>query len=404
LAAGTIGGARLSLAQDVDPNQGTKQIEAEVKEKNVAKWDDPETTRVYVIPVRGQFGQNVTATPLKRALNDAKKEQPDVIMVVIDCTFTINGQTYQEWATGAGEIVWQSNALPTAGELSTLFHEGIRDDAEWKTRKGEKPRIVAWVKHAMGPATMFAMSFREIYMAEGAHLGGVGYLDQMMNDDGGSQRVLEKWRGARLGRFTGLLQLGGYPEELARAMARSDTLMSVDFQGGKPVFREDLAGEIILADGADETRRDTLQDLVRMKGNDVLTMDAELAKKLGVSKGTVNSEDEMVASLGIERTYAVRGDRAAKEMIRWSREVAQAEQRFAQRWREFNQIQVNGQTATERNAQRGKRLGILNQIKRDLEMYKESINPQAIRGAPQQWVSEINVIIERLKTEMRLDR
>lgn len=383
------------------PGDGDKKNDSKAKESLEAKKNDPSITRIYTITFKGEYGRDVSTTPVRKALADAKKEQADIILLVIDCSFTIRGQTAQEYATFVGQRSWDS--VDTAREMATFFHEGIRDDADWKTRAGTKPRLVVWVKNGMGPVCFFALSFKEIYFAPSARLGGVGYLDYVF-EGVGDEVVREKQRSLRMGRFEGLVRQGGYPMEIVRAMSRSDENCSVTFEGDKPVFHADLTGEEILCDGADRNRRDTMEQLVRLEGNDVLTLNARIAQKLGVSKGVVSNEDDLVAALGVERGYVMLNERANRIFKNWSQDVSAAETDFRKLWRDYNDIRINGRNANERNSQRGKQLKILNDIKSKLETYKEAINPREIQGAPKDWVSEINVMIERIKTDMRLDR
>ncbi len=375
--------------------------EPAMKEKNVEKWEDPETTRIFVIPFRGEFGRDFSQTPMKRAMAEAKKEKPDIILLVFDASYTINGETYDDYAQLQGQLSW--NAVFRAAELATIFNDDFRDDKEFVNRKGEKPRIIGWVKKAMGPSAFLALAMKELYFSENARVGGVGYLNFLFAGRG-DEVVREKQRSLRLGKFEGLMSAAGYPTRIARAMSRSDGLLSYTMKDGKPEFYEDLTGKHVLMDGGNPEYRDTMEDLVRLRGNDVLTLTATVARDLGISRATVNNEDELVSTLGIERNYAVRGERALRILTQWSREISSAEARVLKNIREFQRIQINGRTPAERNAQRGRQLGLLNNVKRDLEKYEEAISPETIQGAPKEITSEINVIIERIKTEMRLDK
>lgn len=383
----------------------TENERTKAKAEFEAKKADPCVKRIYLIPLRGEFGRDISQTPMRRALADAKKEQADIILFSIDTSFTIDGQTYNEWATIIGQRSW-GQGPETARELATMFHEGIRDDATWKTRDGGKPRIAGWVRKAMGPSAMLTLSIPELYFVPDARVGGIGYLN-LLFDGQGDEVVQEKQRSLRLGRFEGMVRDGGYPVIIARAMARSDQELSFSQEGGKPIFKYDLSGDEVLVDGGggpNKERRDTFEQLVRFEGNDVLTLNANVAYKLGVNKQNAATEDDLVSNMGVERNYVMITDRARKIFRDWTEEVGNAERTFAKAWRDYNDIQVTGATAAERNSLRGRRLSILNNIKRELEKYKESISAEKIDGAPKQWVSEINVMIDRIRQEMRLDR
>jgi hypothetical protein len=180
----------------------------------------------------------------------------------------------------------------------------------------------------------------------------------------------------------------------------------VSYEGGKPVLHEDYTGDELLKEDAteDESLRDTLEDRIRFKGNDWLTLNAERALKLGLSRGTADSVDEIAFDLGIHRNYMLVKGRADRILAQWSEDVTKAEEQFQNLWRDFGEIQVNGATANERNQQRGRQMGVLRRIQNLLKDYKEAINPRAIRGAPDNWETQIEIMMEQIKQQIRVDR
>lgn len=355
--------------------------------------------KVFYIELKGEFGRDISVTPLKSILAEAKRAQPDVIIFKVATDFKVHGVERQDFnAADAGAAF---NQLETVRELQTLFTDGIRDDPEWKT----KPRLVMWVKKALGGVAFFPFVAPEIYYTSDALHGGIGALE-LIFEGVGDKVVQEKQYSLRLGRAEGLAIKGGYDARIIKAMTRIDYVLSYTLVGGKPVYFEDMSGDVLLTDDGDrgKQRRDTLEDEVRFRGNDVLTLNPQNALVLGVSKGTADTLDELLSELGIARTAELVKNRSASTLGEWSKNITEAEKDFARHWRDYGRITVTGATPAERNKGRGQQIGKLNDINTLLKRYKEAINPQQIQGAPEQWESRIDLMINQIKQQMRLDR
>lgn len=365
---------------------------------------DPGATKVYVINFKGEFGHDISATPMKAVLAEAKKMKADVIVIKIDCDFKYMGQARQEYNPADAGAAY--NQLETVRQLGTLITDEIRDDADWKVNTPTgKPRLVAWVKKALGGVAFMPFLAPEIYYTSDGRHGGIGYLETIFGSTG-DEVVRQKQYSLRLARAEGLAIKGGHEEKLIKAMSYAYYVLSVSFVGGKPEYHEDMTGDELLTDDANEDagRRDTLEQIIRFQGNDVLTLDAKMAYRLGLSKGTVDTLEDLAFELGISRNYAVLSGKSDKIFATWAGDVSDAEQEFAKLWRDFGRVEVQGNTPEERNRGRGQQIRILEQIKKLLERYGEAINPRAIRGAPEQWEVRINQIIEEIKQQIRLDK
>ncbi|HYE01671.1 MAG TPA: hypothetical protein VD963_00405 [Phycisphaerales bacterium] len=360
------------------------------------------TKRIYLVTLKGEFGRDVSATPLRAVMADARKFQPDVLIFKIDCDFKYLGEERPDWMPADAGPAF--NQLETAREVSTLITDDVRDDAQWKTRDGKKPRLVMWVKKALGGVAFLPFIAPEIYYTSDGRHGGIGYLDRMF-EGVGDKVVQEKQYSLRLGRAEGLAIKGGHDPRLVRAMSRVDYVLSVSFVGGKPVFHENDTGELLLTDDGEQQygRLDTMQDVVRFRGNDVLTLDAEWAYKLGLSNGTADTIEDLAFQLGIGRDYVVESGKSERVLTEWGKAVTEAERDFGRLWREFGRTPVQGEYE-ERARGRGKRIQILMEIKALLDRYREAINPREIEGAPDDWETQINLMIEQLKQEQRRDR
>lgn len=356
------------------------------------------STKVYFIPLSGEFSRDVALSPMKRVMEDAKRLQPDILVVKLDCGFKIFGNEMPEWSQNPGVY----DQLELAREMEPMLTEQIQHDPEWKT----KPHLVFWVKRALGGAAFLPFFCKEIYYTSDAKHGGIGYLDYLFAGVG-DEVVREKQRSLRQGRLEGLAIMGGHPVEIIRAMARVDYVLSADFVGGKPVFREDLLGELPLSDDGNmqEGRRDTIDEIIRFTGNDVLTLTAATAERLGMSDGTVDTDDQLYDKLGVTRANPTAVGRAKDILEEWSKGVTEAEFSIRRLWREYGKVEVKDPGGyNERTAARGRRKAILKDILALLEKYGEAINPQEIQSYPDNMKKKIHIDIEILEQEQRRDK
>lgn len=375
----------------VKPPEGKDITKPEV----TAPAADPNVvpSKVYLVPLRGEVGHDVCVSSLRRVMEDAKKQDPDFIVFFADFTWSIYGKqvSSDEEATGSWDMVGK------VAEMQAVFTDAVRDDPTWK----KKPRVIFWVRRAMGAAAFLPLVCKEIYFTPDGRMGGLGYLERLF-EGRGDEVVREKQRSLRLGNVQGMGNKGGYSPELVRGMSRSDIPLSVTLVGGKPEYHWDLSGEEILMDAG--TKPDTLDQIVRLEGNDTLTLSARQAKMLGVSIGDVENIDALMFTLGIERNYTLISESGSKILRRWAEDLAKAERDVNKLFAEFQRTPIEGPTPTDRNKGRAKRIAKLSEMKRIVEQYEGSINPRAIRGMPRDFIGQINVAIDRLRTEIRLDR
>ncbi|MGH7131049.1 MAG: hypothetical protein ACREJO_03795 [Phycisphaerales bacterium] len=358
--------------------------------------------KIYIINLRGEFGRDVARIPFRDIMKDVKKAKPEIIVLRFDNQFSFQGEARQEFQTADADAAFK--LMDTCAQIGVMLTDEIRDDPDWKVNTPSgKPRLVAWVNKAMGGVAFLPFICPEIYYTTPAMHGGIGYLEYTRSF--ADRVVREKWYGAMLGRVKGIANKGGHDERIVLAMARADYVLSVSYVGGKPVFREDLGGEDILTnDGSLEENADSMEDIVRFRGKNVLTLRSDVALRIGMSSGTVDSLDDLIFNLGVSRNYEVVKGRSDKILQEWSKDVDEAEHEFYKLWNKYREVQVNGETVAIRNQQRGQQINLLTQVAKMLERYAESINPRAIRGAPAQWETRIAIMIEEIKRDMRTDR
>lgn len=393
------------LGAPVASAQGRGDKEAKKDEPKGPSEVSADTKIVYQFDLYGEIGREVSTVSMKQGLEDAKRWNPDYLVFRINMSFSYHGQGLADWDAGSEPANIQFNQLDTVRELQTMFTDGIRDDPNWKTRDGKKPELVMWVKNAMGTAAFIPFVGPTIYFASDAHHGGIGYLDLIFAGRG-DYVVREKQYSLRLGRAEGLALKGGHAPEIVRAMSRMDYVLSVSYQGGHPIYypNDPNSGDELLTDDGDldAGRRDTIDDILNFKGNDVLILDAPKAVKLELAKGIADTQDDLLDELGIARNAVVVKGRHDQIFKNWVREVVKAEEQLNGYWRDFNRVQGGGANKDDRNKERAKRLGLLRNMVDLWKKYQESINPANVRGVPR--TGDIEVMMEQLKQQMRLDR
>jgi hypothetical protein len=362
--------------------------------------DDPSAVKVYLIDVKGDFGKDFSPNLMKELLADAKKVQPDMIIFRVDAAF-LNRK-----GNGAGNLFDPND---TSAVLQGLFAaegigqqmvDDIDNDPEWKV----KPRRIAWVKKAVGPAAVLPFFCKEIYFASDAMEGGIGYMDLMFGNLQ-SNRVREKMRGLWQGHIESLAIKGGHDFRIVRAMLRVDYELSYTLVGGKPVFYENRTdGEVLLTDDGVDDRADSPEDFISMKGNDVLNLRADVARTIGWSNGTVDSLSDLMFETGHSRAYKVISEPARKISAEFGAKVHRSAEQYGKLDREVKEgweRRGEGDTTDDRNRNRGK-------LKRDLEemngLLKKYPEIAHRHGAPEELQSENNQRIAVLEQEIRLDK
>lgn len=354
-------------------------------------------TKIYLMELSGEFTRDIQLKPMKELQADVRKVQPNVLIIKINCDYVSrNGQKIPDYVPELGSF----DQLELARQIEVLFTDQIEYDPTWKV----KPRLVYWVQKALGGVAFLPFSAKEIYYTSDAKHGGIGYLDFLF-DGIGDEVVRQKQRSLREGRATGLAIKGGHPVEILHAMARMDYVLSVSYIEGKAEFHEDESGDFLLSDDGnlEAGRRDLFADALRGKGNDVLTLDAETAKKVGMSNGTVDDEKELITALGYERNYTLTHGKSKELFTAWSKGIHDAEIRIRKLWRDVEKVEVKAPGGLqERQNFYNKQISIYEDIQALLAKYKEGINPYAIEADPEEMEQLIRVLIDNIKQQIRL--
>jgi len=350
-----------------------------------------DAVNVYLLELTGQFGKDISQTPVRDAVADAEKLGADYMIV----------KSSNRWTTADGlseltDDVAAFDQLFRAEDIAKIFYQEL--PREWR----EPARVVFWVDRAMGGAAFLPLISPDIYFTSDGKMGGIGNLGQLF--DQGDEVVKEKQFSLRLASAKGLAERGGHPTQLVEAMARREYVLWARYRGGEVVFIDNPAlveeSDTLLTDDGEGENEDTDEQIVREQGNDVLTLNADLAFNLGLSDGTVDTLDDLLFELGIERQARVLEGRSERIMERWRRQVKGAENQLEELWEEFNEAEIGGDER-ERARGRGTRIRKAEDMIGILRRFEEAINPGQI-GVP--GIAQLEQMIDQLRLDQLADR
>ncbi len=355
--------------------------------------------KVYRIVLDGVFGEDITQTPIRAAVRDAKKYDVDYLIVEMD----------NDWSQALRGGLAENDLPDDIGAFDELFRAEDMDPVftEDIPREWEKqPTLVFWVKSAMGGAAFLPLNSPKIYFSSDARLGGIGNLGNLFGSMG-DEVVRQKQYSLRRGHAEGMAIRGGYEPRLIKAMSEREYVLSYKIVGGKAEFFERMpeAGERLLTDDGEGANADTIQELARSQGNDVLTLDADTAYDIGVSKGTVDTFDDLLYELDIARNYTMIDGKSEDIMDGWSEGLAKTKRTLRKLMREYGQIQVRAPGGyRERTRARGQRKSKLEEVQRLVRRYEEALTRRWLgqNGIPGD--KDIDILKERIKLEQMQDR
>lgn len=350
-----------------------------------------EPAKVYYINADGWFGKDISFTPMNESMQEARRLGADYIIINVDVNWHEEGDPFQQ-------------ALPDDSGIFDIF--GIRPIRGLFTDEGfqdweKKPEVVFWVKTAMGSAAFLPFLSETMYFHPDGRIGGIRGV--YLRYQHGDEVVKEKLVAASLATAKGMVIDFGYEPKLIEAMARGEYVLSYRLEGGRPVYLErepQSTDEFLLTNNALlDGNQDSIEDLARGRGQNWLTLREDTAVVLGVSKGTVSSMDDLLFELGIARNHEMVGD-SERIMQNWTSSIKRTEDALARLFREYNEIQVQGDW-NERRRARGQQRAKLQQMIGLLQRYEEAIRPWEIpgflrTGAPQA-ISQFRLILQRIE-------
>lgn len=352
-------------------------------------------TNLYWIDLQGKFGEDISQTPIARAIEDARRNNADVIVLHLNADFEQNPlEPLPNDAANFDEIFRAESIVP-------IFTEQMQ--RTWD----KPPRVVFWVRQAMAGAALLPLVCPELYFHSEGRLGGLGNLTFMF-EGVGDDVVREKQRSLRLAHAEGWAIAGGYDPRLVRAMARYEYVLSVRFVNGRPELFEGYPsnpGEELLTDDGKDANVDSLRERVTGTGNDVLTLTARTAKVLGVSRDTVNTRDDLMVAMGIDRTYYDIPGRSRQIMREWTDGLERTKRQLRKLVEDYGDVRVDEPNNYQnRTKARGQRKRILEEMRRLLRQWGEGLSPRwlAQNGIPSE--DQINLTIETINIDQQKDR
>lgn len=353
--------------------------------------------KVYFMELKGWFGTEIYMPPVRDAVKDARKHEPDYLVVIVN----------NAWERYGGLQKLKSDdhdfqGLMLAREFDPILTDEIRN--EWE----KQPRLVFWVKQAMGGAAFIPYLSRDIYFHSEGKMGGIGGAD-IMFEGRGDEVVRDKMVSLYTATARGLAIKGGHDSRIARAMTEFEYVLSVAFPG--PVYHERYPepGEILLTDnGRLESEADTVEQLARGEGNDVLTLNADWALRLGISRGTANDEATLLDEMHISRTAQTTYGRSNEIFASWRDGVNSYGRKLTTLLRDLDDVRVEEPGGfNERKAARAKQIRIIGDILRLIERYGPCVrygmeNP-GVNGNHEQLAMQLRLRRTRLTIEQKLD-
>lgn len=395
-----------AYAQDSKPDSKAsdpKDANGKKKDADLAASvnpDDPSAAKLYFIPVTGEIGRDFAVQTITNITKDMREVQPDYIILYINTSWK-DQRGNEKNLHDPSDAASAYGAVHRIQQIAEIITDDIRDDKTWV----KKPQVVAWVKRALGPSAFLPFVAPKIFYTPDAIHGGIGYLDHLL-DGRGDEVVRQKQYSLRLAWAEGVAIKGGHDPRIMRAMARMDYSLSYTLVGGKPVFFENITeGENVLTDdGNPETgHADNFEVMLANKGNDVLTLTPDIAKRIGFIDAVVGTTEDLAFELGVSRAYRVYREKPAKIAAAWAKESATRRTEFMRLRDEARRVQVDGATAAERNGQRGRIKRNLQAMVEMLTRYRDSLFGLEA-GDPDDIANQLRERIAQIDQEIRLDR
>lgn len=380
------------------PGKPTADVKAPNVPSNTIAAADPGTAsgakRVYVIPLTGEFGEDISQKPIADCLKDARDNRADIVIFSLENKWAFN--SLQERKPEDAEF----DSMNRAEELQSVLTRGTVDG--WTN----PPRSVMYVRQALGGASFLPLLFNEVYFSPNARMGGIG--DLSLYFQGSDENARQKQISLRMGRAKGMASIGGHPLEIVDAMAIREYVLSYTYENGKVVLLPRMPegpNEFLLTDDGKDDRKDDIRQVARGEGNDALTLNAKTAQDIGFSKGTVDELDELFFQIGAGRNPVRVDARAEQIMKRWSDDIARSKRRLKEIMEEYARAQQNpGGTYEERTRQRGVQRRCLNEIKSIYRNFGEGIGGRwrAQNGMLQE--GDIEALLKDIELQQALDR
>ena len=405
LGAGVWGAAMLIAVAGL----GVGQAAAQTVSPDSSKSKKPAVEEVvgngdgntyYWIKLKGNLGREICETPLRQQVADAREHKADVIVIEIENRWNSNVDAEVADYVLAGRGV--DEAMFRVEPITTVITNEI--PKEWTVQ----PRVVMWIKQALGGIAPLAFAAKEVYFHPGARIGALGGLERMF-DGTGDEVVREKQRSLRLGHLEGILRAGGYDPNIMRAMTRKEFVLTLGYDSdGKAVLlerRPENSAEELLSDSGAGAEQDSLDQVMSGEGNDYLTLNSRTASLIGLSRGEAVTEDQLLQALGLDRSGRQIKSKSSKIPEDWVRNIDRAERALLKAAEGFRDVQVQAPGGwNERRAARSKQKKFLQEMKSIQNKWGEGLTQQFLGQNQIPPIQQIDDLINQIDTAQLMDK
>jgi hypothetical protein len=246
----------------------TLQTTALAQSKEAAPSTTISKPKVYVFPLVGQMGTDISESSFEFLTKDLAQAKPDIIV-------------FRLKSADVDRIDYLKNDDPNEfglpGEVGS-YRQMLKDIRD-KFR--DTPQVV-WVEDAVGVSSLFALGWPRMYMVSDARLSGLNQFKEMVEGQWEDADVRSKMVAAWTGIMKGLAEVGGYPREVANALIFPEAKLSVNVAGGQAKWLSDTLGAKVVDASETETAN----------------FDAQTAKDTLLSDGTAETLDDLMLLLG----------------------------------------------------------------------------------------------------------
>ena len=263
--------------------------------------------KVYVFPLIGQMGTDISEPIFKKLIEDAKKQKPDIVVLKlksadIDRINHLRNDNPVEFGL--------VNKMTEYRDMMKSVHDELSDIPQ-----------VMWVEDSVGVSGLAALAWDRMYMFSDARLGGLYQFKEMVEAQWDDADVRSKMVAAWTGIMKGLTQLGNNPDILADALIVSERTLSVNFEGRGAKWINDTSGSWVVDSSADLP----------------LNLSASVAEDILLSDGSADTLDDLMFLLGYREYTAIDSGeklgkqftedwrKAMKNIFTWMEEAAETE-------------------------------------------------------------------------------
>lgn len=271
LLAPTIPVAQDSVSQ---PNSGTASVLGG-KSPFASGTGFTKPPVVYVVPMDGQMGTDISPGIYEKIVKDIKVAKPDLLVYRLNSN---DGRFSIGWMDGVEAAMRNDKVDPRQIASQVLEY---RDLAIMLHRELDGIPSVMFVEDARGMSSLFALSWPYMFMAPKGWVQGLDIVGSL--GGGNDADIRAKMFAAWTGIAKGVLEMGGHPQALSEALVRPDRMLSVDVDGRTTKWRDDDLGTWYLVDGT-------------MEKPAVFT--AKTAEDTGLAQGLATDVNDLMLLLG----------------------------------------------------------------------------------------------------------